>query len=212
MTEQTSEHLKREMVQPNLQVFWKLGIARQKILNAAMKKTGKNTYSGYDYFQLDDFLPTVLKVFAELGLTGVVSYTAELATLTIVDLEAGGQILITSPMGSANLKGCHEVQNVGAVETYQRRYLWVTALEILEHDPVDATTGKDKDEPLKRIAPAQIKELENLIKKSESDKEAMLAYVKVNSIEELTPPVFEALKIKLNQKIRDAAESIKEAA
>lgn len=205
MTEQTSEHLKREMVQPNLQVFWKLGIARQKILNAAMKKTGKNTYSGYDYFQLDDFLPTVLKVFAELGLTGVVSYTAELATLTIVDLEAGGQILITSPMGSANLKGCHEVQNVGAVETYQRRYLWVTALEILEHDPVDATTGKDKDEPLKRISPAQVKELETLIKNSDSDKDAMLAYVNVASIHDLTPPVFEALKLKLHKKIKDGA-------
>jgi hypothetical protein len=47
-------------------------------------------------------------------------------------------------MGSAALKGCHEVQNVGAVETYQRRYLWVTAMEIVEHDALDATTGAEK--------------------------------------------------------------------
>ena len=46
-------------------------------------------------------------------------------------------------MGSAALKGCHEVQNIGAVETYQRRYLWVAALEIVEHDALDATTGQD---------------------------------------------------------------------
>jgi hypothetical protein len=44
-------------------------------------------------------------------------------------------------MGSAALKGCHEVQNIGAVETYQRRYLWVSAMEIVEHDALDATTG-----------------------------------------------------------------------
>ncbi len=44
-------------------------------------------------------------------------------------------------MGSAALKGCHEVQNVGAVETYQRRYLWVAALEIVEHDAIDSSDG-----------------------------------------------------------------------
>jgi hypothetical protein len=46
-------------------------------------------------------------------------------------------------MGSAALKGCHEVQNIGAVETYQRRYLWVTALEIVEHDALDSSEGVD---------------------------------------------------------------------
>jgi hypothetical protein len=62
---------------------------------------------------------------------------------------------IESPMGSASLKGCHEVQNIGAVETYQRRYLWVAALEIVEHDALDATTGKDA--PNKDIhAPARL--------------------------------------------------------
>ena len=37
------------------------------------------------------------------------------------------------------MKGCHVVQNIGAVETYQRRYLWCAALEIVEHDALDAT-------------------------------------------------------------------------
>jgi hypothetical protein len=36
------------------------------------------------------------------------------------------------------------VQNLGAVQTYIRRYLWVTAMEIVEHDALDATTGNDK--------------------------------------------------------------------
>lgn len=204
--EHNHSSISKDQVQPALRVYWKLGIARKRISTAAMKKTGKNTYSGYDYFQLDDFLPTVLNVFEELGLSGVVSFSPDVASLTIIDLEDGGHIVITSPMGSANLKGCHEVQNVGAVETYQRRYLWVTALEILEHDPVDATTGRDKDEPLKRVSPAQIKELDTLIDASKSDLDALLAYAKVSSLDELTIPVFETLKRKLNKKIKDAAQ------
>jgi hypothetical protein len=60
-------------------------------------------------------------------------------------------------MGSANLKGCHEVQNIGAVETYQRRYLWSAALEIIENDVLDSTTNPvetpKKAEPAKS-APA----------------------------------------------------------
>ncbi|MNP43870.1 ERF superfamily protein [compost metagenome] len=58
-----------------------------------------------------------------------------------MDVEDGTSVEFTSPMGSAALKGCHEVQNIGAVETYQRRYLYVTALEIVEHDALDSTTG-----------------------------------------------------------------------
>jgi hypothetical protein len=41
-------------------------------------------------------------------------------------------------MSSAALKGCHEVQNLGAVQTYLRRYLWTNAFEIVEHDSIDS--------------------------------------------------------------------------
>jgi hypothetical protein len=107
-----------------------------------MKKSGHNKFAGYQYFELGDFLTPIQKIFGEVGLCGVVSFTAETATLRIVDIESPDQqIEFTSPMGSAALKGCHEVQNIGAVETYQRRYLYVTALEIVEHDALDAVTG-----------------------------------------------------------------------
>jgi len=129
-------------------VYTKLMTARLKLQNSKLEKSGHNKFAGYKYFELGDFLPTVQNIFNDLGLCGVVSYTAELATLTITD--GTDSIVITSPMGSAALKGCHEVQNVGAVETYQRRYLWVTAMEIVEHDVLDATTGTDKGAPAKK--------------------------------------------------------------
>ena len=129
-------------------VYTKLMQARLKLQNTALTKSGHNKFAGYKYFELGDFLPTIQNIFNELGLCGVVSYTQDLATLTITD--GTDNILITSPMGSAALKGCHEVQNIGAVETYQRRYLWVTAMEIVEHDVLDAVTGTDSGTPVKK--------------------------------------------------------------
>lgn len=124
-----------------MSVYQKLQQARIKLQGTELKKSGNNKFAGYQYFELGDFLPAVQGIFSDLGLCGVVSFTADLATLRIVDIETKDEISFTSPMGSAALKGCHEVQNIGAVETYQRRYLWVTAMEIVEHDALDAVTG-----------------------------------------------------------------------
>lgn len=133
----------------------KLMEARIQLQQTELKKTGHNKFAGYYYFELGDFLPAVQRIFKGLELCGVISYGTELATLTITDLEDGTSLLVTSPMSSAALKGCHEVQNLGAVETYIRRYLWVTAMEIVEHDALDATAGKDpvqKPESAKSVA------------------------------------------------------------
>ena len=59
-------------------------------------------------------------------------------------------------MGSANLRGCHEVQNIGAVSSYQRRYLYTTALAIVENDVLDAVTGEDVKPIVKEVKPKAI--------------------------------------------------------
>lgn len=133
-----------------MSVFQKLNDAREKFHSLKLTKTGENKFAGYKYFELGDFLIPALGVFREAGLCAVVTFSKEVATMRIIDIESTKEIILTSPMGSAALKGCHEVQNIGAVETYQRRYLWVAALEIVEHDALDATTGRDK--PQAKIA------------------------------------------------------------
>ena len=124
-----------------MSVHHKLNQARTEFHGMKLKKTGFNKFAGYSYFELGDFLIPALQVFSKVGLCAVISFDKDTASMTITDLEDASSIVITSPMGSAALKGCHEVQNIGAVQTYQRRYLWVAALEIVEHDALDATTG-----------------------------------------------------------------------
>lgn len=124
-----------------MKVYSKLSRARVALQGRSLNKSGNNKFAGYKYFELADFLPTVQAIFNDVGLCDVISFTEEVATMTIYDVEDGSSVVFTSPMGSANLKGCHMVQNIGAVETYQRRYLYTVAMAIVEHDALDATTG-----------------------------------------------------------------------
>jgi hypothetical protein len=127
--------------------------ARLLLQHAPLKKSGHNKFAGYSYFELGDFLPTINSIFYKTGLCGVVSFGKELASLTITDTEDGSEIVLTSPMAEANLKGCHPIQNLGAVETYTRRYLWVSAMEIVEHDALDSSAPLKEDKVI--ISPTQ---------------------------------------------------------
>jgi hypothetical protein len=129
-------------------VLSKLMSARIKLQGMELKKSGENKFAGYKYFELGDFLPQTMQIFHDLGLASVVSFDTDYARLCITDCEDGSAITITSPMAEANLKGAHPIQNLGAVESYQRRYLWLCAMEIVEHDIIDASAGA---EPPKRV-------------------------------------------------------------
>jgi hypothetical protein len=134
-------------------VHKKLMAARMSLQEATLKKSGHNKFAGYSYFELGDFIPTITEIFYNIGLCGVVSYDSEIASLTITDTDDGTSLVITSPMADANLKGCHPIQNLGAVETYTRRYLWVTAMEIVEHDALDSSAPIKEEKVI--ITPTQ---------------------------------------------------------
>jgi hypothetical protein len=128
--------------------------ARVKLQSVEMKKSGQNKFAGYSYFELGDFIPHVQTIFNELGLCGVVTFNTEYAQLCITDTDDGTVIVITTPMAEANLKGAHPIQNLGAVLSYQRRYLWMAAMELVEGDavdsapPVEAVKAPEPKQPL----------------------------------------------------------------
>jgi len=135
-----------------MKVYKKLSDARILLQQKSLTKSGHNKFAGYKYFELADFLPAIQEIFNQVGLVDVITFNKEVAMMQLYDTDDGSSVVFISPMGSASLKGCHEVQNIGAVETYQRRYLYVTALAISEHDALDATTGSV--EPVKKPEPA----------------------------------------------------------
>jgi hypothetical protein len=122
-----------------MSIFEKLNQARLEFQNMGVKKSGKNSYAGYTYYELSDIIPAINKLADKLKFCCVINFTNDLAKLDFCDLEKDERITFTSPMSSASLKGCHEVQNLGAVETYIKRYLYQNCFEIVESDVLDET-------------------------------------------------------------------------
>lgn len=150
-------------------VYEKLQKARIMLQSAELKKSGHNKFAGYKYFELGDFLPAVNQIFADLKLCQTLEFSQEMAVMWVIDTENGGMAKFTCPMASAQLKGCHEVQNLGASITYITRYLLVMALAICEHDAIDAS------EP---VAPASAKPItvDVFSKLSEADQNEIRSY------------------------------------
>lgn len=125
--------------------YAKLQQARIKLQNTKLSKSGLNKYAGFQYFELTDFLPSVQSIFSEVGLSSSISFLADIATLSIVDTENPDKpITFTCPVVVPTMKGCNEIQALGAMMTYIRRYLYVNALEIVEHDAIDAVQQEGK--------------------------------------------------------------------
>ena len=149
---QQAEHEQQQWL-----VYQKLQTARIKLQAMPLKKSGYNKFADFKYFELGDFLPSVNTIFAELGLCSVFSIHGDEAVLRIVDTETGGTIFFRSPTAEAVSRVTIEsgkspaIQALGSQHTYLRRYLMLNALEITEHDAVDAVIGKDAPKSAKAV-------------------------------------------------------------
>ena len=69
-------------------------------------------------------------------------------------------------MVKATLKGCNEIQGLGAIQTYQRRYLYMNAFEISENDYY--IDGKENEEnQIQNAEELPFEEKERNIKKTQ---------------------------------------------
>jgi len=143
-------------------VYAKLTKARLKLLESPMKKSGENKFAKYHYFELGDFIPHIHKIFDEVGLCGVFSFEGPNVTLTIHDTEGAGSIAFASPMVAVQSAKGQAIQDLGSTHTYLRRYLWLMAMEIVEHDTVDRDT--DKPDPKPEVKKIEVKKKEEEFK------------------------------------------------
>jgi hypothetical protein len=162
-----------------MNIYGKLAEARSQFHRLSLKKSGLNQFAGWKYFELGDFLIPGMQVMKDAGLCPVISFKTKLATMMIHDMESETHtpgvdfMLIDSPLSESHAKGNQPIQNVGMCETYSRRYLWMAALEIIEHDSIEQaeqvyeTPAKPKVErpPQKKVTTSQLTVLQNLIKK-----------------------------------------------
>jgi hypothetical protein len=172
-------------------IYEKLQKARVTLQQSKLKKSGKNAYAGFEYFELADFLPKVNEIFLEQGLCSDFSIKDCQAVLTIINSEKTDETMaFTMPTAELQLKGCTAIQSLGGVNTYCKRYLYLNALEIVEADMLDAKIGNLQEQ---KINP-DLDILEGLQATSTSDE--ALRYYRANESLVKAPDAFKQAYMK----------------
>ena len=117
----------------------------------------------YKYFELQNIVPVALPIFQKVGLLPITTFENDVATMTVINVDnPTDYVNFTSPMReiepiiSAKTGGevTNAIQRLGSVETYQRRYLYMIALDIVESDSIEPLTGDNPPPAPKPTAPA----------------------------------------------------------
>lgn len=151
----------------NMNIYKKIQKVKKELSERELKKSGKNDFSGFSYYELGDFLPSIVELCTKYGLFTKIDFQdkfslnttknnseeiitmdtkiGETATLTIINADKIDEIETYScDVKELNLKGANSIQNYGGVQTYLRRYLYMNAFDIVEADMFDATEFEKK--------------------------------------------------------------------
>ena len=157
-------------------------------------KTGFNEYSKYTYITPEDLFtplkPLLLKY--RLRMLYNVRRTRDgrnEAVLRIEDFDTDvGRLIYTMNVGDITLKGANEVQSMGGLRTYCKRYLVMDAFDVVENsddlDSKDTTTDdkKNKKEVKKDPTNEAKAELQTIcrekIKEDEGNRETIMEILK----------------------------------
>nr|DAZ32846.1 MAG TPA: ERF superfamily protein [Caudoviricetes sp.] len=132
---------------------------RVKLQNAKLKKSGKNKFAGFDYFELADFLPKLNELMLEEKVNDRFYIKDDYATL---ELQKGEEtniytmpfVLFETPVNVKQnqttgeireVKSMQDIQYLGALNTYYKRYLYLNAFGITDGDVIDSMDNNEMD-------------------------------------------------------------------
>lgn len=169
---------------------------RVKLQEAKLKKSGVNKFAGFDYFELADFLPKLNELMLEEGVNDRFYIKDDYATLELIkDAEKNIYtipfILFTTPLNKNGVPSMQDIQYLGALNTYYKRYLYLNAFGITDGEVIDSMdngeleqTKKEEEVVYPKATAKQVEMLNNLYKEEELPK--IYEWAKVNDLNELT--------------------------
>ena len=138
----------------NMNIYQKIQAVKKELSERELKKSGENKFSGFKYYELGDFLPSIIELCAKYGLFTQITFTEDKGILNIVDCNAEviqegtpseyRIVQYESPLKELELKGANAIQALGGAETYLRRYLYMNAFDIVEADMFDSAEFEKK--------------------------------------------------------------------
>lgn len=133
----------------------KIQSVRNSLVTLNLKKSGRNDYSKFNYYEMGDFLPSLNKLMDEAGLMTRFVLNTDKAVLEVFNSEKPEEkVVFYSPVAeveigkSASGGGAQPIQNLGGKITYMRRYLLMIAFEISETEAVDDKAQDFKNKEL----------------------------------------------------------------
>lgn len=152
---------------------------RVDLQNSKLKKSGKNKFAGFDYFELADFLPKLNELMLQERINDRFYIKDDYATL---ELQKGEEIntytmpfvMFETPLTfkkdkSGNfiknkdgeymqVPSMQDIQYLGALNTYYKRYLYLNAFGITDGEIIDSMDNSNLEK-------SPIDELKDKIKK-----------------------------------------------
>lgn len=185
----------QEKKRKTMNIFQKIQDAKVKVQNRIEGKSGNNSYVGFKYLELADFLPIVNDTFNDLGLferfridstydeNGAVH---DVAILDVINSD-NPQEKVTYSMRCEvpQMKNNSAMQCIGSMHTYARRYLYIELLSLAIPDDLDAKSGKDEFRDA-GITEDQKKILTGLMVELPEKADNLLDHYKAKTIEDLT--------------------------
>lgn len=193
--------------QKQLNIYQKLQKSRVDIQNKKIKKTGKGY--NFEYFELSDILPSINEVCYTNGLNTIFQFSNEIAKLVIKDVDdPDKQIEFSTPVEIATLQKTSAMQNIGATQSYCRRYLYMMAFEIAENDLIDGgevdlekeQQKQDEKQGKQYINKAAVEIIKTLILQTNADEKAFLEWVNADKVERIRNKDLNIVMKKLREK------------
>ena len=174
---------------------------RVGLQNSKLNKSGKNKFAGFDYFELSDFLPKLNELMLEEDINDryyikdgyavlelIKGVEVNTYTMPFVLFETPANIKVDKDTGEAReIKTMQDIQYLGALNTYYKRYLYLNAFGITDGEVIDGMDNGNLGTGKKAEPKASAKQLEMLNKLYTPDEmPTIYDWAKVSKLEELT--------------------------
>lgn len=115
---------------------------RVSLQNTQIEKSGKSNYGGFKYFELKDFLPALNELMEKENVNDIFTIENGNATLTLIKADERQSytipfIMFETPINDRGKKQMQDIQYLGALNTYYKRYLYINAFGITDGDIID---------------------------------------------------------------------------
>lgn len=137
---------------------------RVDLQNSKIKKSGKNKYAGFDYYELADFLPKLNELMLKYGVNDKFTIEEEKATLTLIKgdesqvynipferfetplvykKDKNGSFIKDKNGELIQIPSMQDIQYLGALNTYYKRYLYLNAFGITDGEVIDSMDNNE---------------------------------------------------------------------